>query len=200
MARLQLLSEGFNGRILVLNLGVNSVGRHSHNHFQIEDPSVSGTHCEIILNGEELIARDCDSTNGTFVDGQPVREARLTVGQVLRFGTIECLVEDTNVSVSIPEIIVEIPAPPKVRDNGAICCPRHESVLAAFRCPRCRTVMCRDCVHRIRRRGGKELLVCPNCSSPLDRLLPEEPQKRSFLDLLKTIKLPFAGGRKPKQR
>ena len=200
MARLQLISEGFQGRVLVLNLGVNSVGRHSHNHFQIEDASVSGSHCEIILHGEELVVRDCDSTNGTFVDGKRIREARLTAGQVLQFGAIECLVDDTTVSVSIPTIVVEIPAPPKVRENGAICCPQHESVLAGFRCPRCRSVMCGDCVKHIRRRGGKELLVCPRCSSPLDRLLPEESRKRSFMDLLKTIKLPFAGGSKTKQK
>jgi len=200
MARLQLIGERFQGRVLVLNLGVNTVGRHSQNHFQIEDVSVSASHCEIILNGKELVVRDCESTNGTFVDGKRIREATLTAGQILRFGSIECLVDDTTVSVSIPTFVVEIPAPPKVRENGGICCPQHESALAEFRCPRCRSVMCGDCVKRLRRRGGKLLLLCPDCSNPLDRLLPEGPRKRSLMDLIKTIKLPFAGAGKAKRK
>src|ERR1017187_5239695 len=45
------------------------------NLLQISDPSVSGRHCEVRLTGEELIVRDLQSTNGTFVDGKNIIEA-----------------------------------------------------------------------------------------------------------------------------
>ena len=66
------------------------IGRANGNAFQILDSSISGQHCEVRLQGEELLrARDLRSTNGTFIKGVMVSEGVLKAGESLRLGNIE---------------------------------------------------------------------------------------------------------------
>src|SRR6185295_4543427 len=102
MAKLVLKSEGFHDQLIELRLGVNRLGRSPKNHFPIEHPSVSAWHCEIVLGADEIVVRDCDSTNGTFVDGQQIKEAQLRSGQTLHLGDVELFVESTDVRIEIP--------------------------------------------------------------------------------------------------
>jgi pSer/pThr/pTyr-binding forkhead associated (FHA) protein len=89
MARLLLLSEGFNGRTYELKVEKTTVGRVSDNAFEIPEASVSSHHAEILLRGEDIVIRDLGSTNGTFINGEKITEAVLKPGQILRFGTVE---------------------------------------------------------------------------------------------------------------
>jgi len=89
MARLVFLSEGLNGRTYDLKVEKTTVGRVSDNAFEIPEASVSSHHAEIILRGNDVVIRDLDSTNGTFINGEKITEAPLKPGQTLRFGTIE---------------------------------------------------------------------------------------------------------------
>lgn len=89
MARLVLLSEGFNGRTYDLKVEKTTVGRVSDNAFEIPEASVSSHHAEIILRGSDILIRDLGSTNGTFINGEKITEAVLQPGQTLRFGTVE---------------------------------------------------------------------------------------------------------------
>src|SRR5688572_19952246 len=89
MARLLLLSEGFNGRSYELKVDKTTVGRVSDNAFEIPEASVSSHHAEIILRGNDVLIRDLGSTNGTFINGEKITEAVLQPGQTLRFGTVE---------------------------------------------------------------------------------------------------------------
>ena len=66
-----------------------TIGRADGNTFQIAAASVSGRHCEVRLRGEELVVRDLQSTNGTFVDGKKISEGTLKPGQTLRLGEVE---------------------------------------------------------------------------------------------------------------
>ena len=66
-----------------------TIGRHDGNAFQIAETSVSGRHCEVRLNGEDLAVRDLQSTNGTFVDDKKIIEGVLKPGQTLRLGEVE---------------------------------------------------------------------------------------------------------------
>src|SRR6266446_3364573 len=88
MARLVIKSEGFRNQVIDLKLGVNRLGRSPDNDFQIEHPTISARHCELELGDGEIVVRDCDSTNGTFVRGEPVREARLCAGQCFWLGDV----------------------------------------------------------------------------------------------------------------
>ncbi len=93
MARLVVLSEGYTGRTFDLNLERTTVGRVDDNAICIPDPSVSSHHAEIILQGDTILVRDLGSTNGSFVDGDPIEEANVSVGQIVRFGDIEIRLE-----------------------------------------------------------------------------------------------------------
>ena len=55
-----------------LKQGTNSLGRAAHNDFPIEDLSVSGSHCQIIVSDEGVKIKDLGSTNGTFVNNTPI--------------------------------------------------------------------------------------------------------------------------------
>lgn len=94
MAKLVILTEGFAGTSYELKAERTTVGRHEDNAFVIPEPSVSGHHCEIILKGNEVIVRDLNSTNGTYINSQPITEAVIKPGQILRLGQVELRFED----------------------------------------------------------------------------------------------------------
>lgn len=192
MARLVVKSEG-RDQVIELKLGVNRLGRSPDADLHVEHSTISGFHCELEIDRGELVIRDCDSTNGTFVDGEPIHEARLMAGQSFSAGDVEIFVESTDVNVAIPHIEVPVlKAPPVVLKNGALLCARHPAATATHRCIHCHEVMCEDCVSRLRRRGGKYLELCPLCSHKVERI-GEKKKKKSILGFLaKTVKLPFA--------
>jgi hypothetical protein len=197
MARLVIKSDGFGGRVIELNLGVNRFGRSPENDVQIEHATVSALHCEIVLADDGVVVRDRASTNGTFVGGQRIGEARLAAGEILHLGDVELLVETTDVTIAIPSFDMPRPAPPVVLSDGSLICPRHPKMRATHQCTHCREVLCDTCVHWLRRRGGKLMRFCPLCSHPCVPLGAEKRKKKSLFGLWrKTIKLPFSHGPK----
>jgi pSer/pThr/pTyr-binding forkhead associated (FHA) protein len=193
MARLVMKSGGGGDRVIELVLKVNRFGRSPENHFQIEDPTVSAHHCEITLTGEGAVIRDCDSTNGTFINGHRVKEARLSPGQTLHLGGVELLVESADVTIAIPKIDLSRPMPPVVLADGSMLCPRHPNARATYQCSNCREVLCEACVHSLRRQGGKPRKLCPLCSHECVKIGGETKKTRkSFLGRWRqTVKLPF---------
>ncbi|HZR20850.1 MAG TPA: FHA domain-containing protein [Verrucomicrobiae bacterium] len=93
MAKLVLLSAGMTGRTHELKAEKTSIGRVEDNAFQIAEPSVSSHHCEVFLRGNEVIVKDLNSTNGTFINGEKVTESPVKPGQILRLGQIEMRLE-----------------------------------------------------------------------------------------------------------
>src|SRR5437667_3049041 len=90
MAKLIFIDKNFPGRTYELVLEKTTVGRGDHNTLVIRDPSLSATHCEILMNGDEIIVRDLDSSNGTFVNGTRLRsQSQAKSGQTIRFGSVE---------------------------------------------------------------------------------------------------------------
>ena len=93
MAKLVILTQGMTGRAHELNVDRTTVGRVEDNTFQIVDPSVSSHHCEVLLRGAEVVIRDLNSTNGTFINDAQITESVLKPGQKLRLGQIELRLE-----------------------------------------------------------------------------------------------------------
>jgi len=192
VARLLIKTENGELAAFELNLGVNRFGRHPDCEFPIEHPTVSATHCEMVLSAEGVLLRDCDSTNGTFINNKPVKEAKVRPGQTVRLGDVEIFVETTDAKIAIPEIERLVDLPPIVLPDGTILCRRHPQARATHRCTHCHEVLCDACVHRLRRKGGRTLKLCGLCSHACELIGPEKRKKKSLLTLLnKTIKLPF---------
>lgn len=75
--------------------GSVSIGRSSSNQIVLDyEKSVSGTHCEIYLDGSIFRIRDMNSRNGTYVDGiRVVDVAEISNGSTIKLGRLEFLVE-----------------------------------------------------------------------------------------------------------
>lgn len=73
----RLLIERFQGapRAIELKPGVNRLGRSADNDHPLEDPSIAPFHCEINVTGDRVAVKALDPAQGTFIEGQPVREA-----------------------------------------------------------------------------------------------------------------------------
>jgi pSer/pThr/pTyr-binding forkhead associated (FHA) protein len=184
MARLLIKTEGLENRTLELHLGVNHVGRDPDCEFPIDHETVSTNHCELIVSHEGATIRDCDSTNGTFIDGEQVKEAKLLPGQTVHLGDVELFVENTDVKVAIPKFERERPKPPVMLSSGGMVCPRHSREHAIYKCTHCHEVMCSRCVHRVGRRGGKVHLLCPLCSHKCEPIEKPKKKKKTLIDLL----------------
>ena len=199
MARLSVKTDGLNARLIDLKLGANRVGRHPDNDFTIEHSTISSVHCEMVLKDSGVTLRDLESTNGTFVNGERVREIDLAPGQVVRLGDVELLVETIDAKIAIPAFSnPDLPAPPKVRsEDGALICARHEHAAVTHQCTACKEFMCEACVRRLRRKGGKKtLMLCPLCSGAV--LLigePAKPKKKSLLERVvgETVRMKLSG-------
>ena len=192
MARLLISTGDGEPTACELKLGVNRFGRHPDNEFPIDHPTVSVAHCEMVLTAEGVLLRDCDSTNGTFINNKPVKESRVHPGQTVRLGDVEIFVETTDARIAIPEIERLVESPPVVLPDGTILCRRHPQARATHRCTHCHEILCDVCVHRMRRKGGRTLKLCALCSHACEPIGPEKRKKKSLLTLLnKTIKLPF---------
>ena len=90
MAKLLIKTGDLKDQTLELRLGTNSVGRDPGCDFPIEHSTVSLMHCELVLSNEGVLIRDCNSTNGTFInekqvtDVTPLRlDARLRIGETV---------------------------------------------------------------------------------------------------------------------
>ncbi|MDB6131209.1 MAG: mucD 1, partial [Verrucomicrobiales bacterium] len=55
-----------------LHPGVTTFGRAEGNTYVINDGSVSGSHCQVTVDGETVIFQDLGSTNGSQIDGASV--------------------------------------------------------------------------------------------------------------------------------
>jgi hypothetical protein len=193
MARLLIKTGGCGIQALELHLGVNHVGRDPDCEQHLKHHTVSSLHCELSLTSDGVYLRDCNSTNGTFLDGQPVKEAWLQPGQELKLGDVKLLVESTDATIAIPRIEVEAPPPKAIQEGDELHCVRHPSRKITFKCTHCTEVMCNACVHVLKRRGGQPLYLCRVCSHPCERIdIVQERKRKGFFGLLQdTFKLKF---------
>ena len=102
MPKLVVLSEGLTGRSHELKVEKTTIGRLEDNSFQIAEQSVSSHHCEVLLKGNDVIVKDLNSTNGTYINGEKITEKALKPGQILRLGQIEVRLEADGASAAAP--------------------------------------------------------------------------------------------------
>ena len=95
MPKLIFIDRNFAGQVYPLTIEKTTVGRGDENVLVIRDSSLSSRHCEIIVNGAEVIVRDLGSRNGTVVDGRLLKNQQSAVknGQIVRFGLVDARVQ-----------------------------------------------------------------------------------------------------------
>jgi pSer/pThr/pTyr-binding forkhead associated (FHA) protein len=93
MAKLVLLSPGMTGRTHELKAEKTTIGRVEDNTFQIAEASVSSHHCEVLLRGNDVVVRDLNSTNGTFINEEKITEKPIKPNQILRLGQVQIRLE-----------------------------------------------------------------------------------------------------------
>lgn len=193
MAKLVIRSDGLPAEVIELKRGTNRFGRSSENDFQIEHPTVSRFHCEIQVKEEGLFVRDLDSSNGTFIDDEPIRQGQLAKGSMLRLGDVKMEVKDVG------KIAVA------AADPNVIACFNHPALPASMFCTQCKKTFCGSCVHLMKKISGQYLRLCPSCSGhcePLPTPGQAKPAgKKIFSGLFdklmkKTTQRPFHSGRR----
>jgi hypothetical protein len=136
MAKLVILNQGMTGRAHELNVDRTTIGRVEDNTFQIADPSVSSHHCEALLRENEVLIRDLNSTNGSYINGEKIAESILKPGQTLRLGQVELHLEVPGMPTPPASSTAPVttaapaptPAPPKKPVDATLVIPRGVSL------------------------------------------------------------------------
>lgn len=85
------------GRSLVLRERDSLVvGRADHCDLYVADKGVSRTHCYIWEKDGEVWIKDTDSANGTIVNDREIKEQRLIIGDLVKFGNTILELRGTN--------------------------------------------------------------------------------------------------------
>jgi predicted component of type VI protein secretion system len=135
LVKIRMLNSKQAGTAYVVHKSPYVIGRHDQADLRVKSPKVSLQHCALIIKGNEVWVRDLQSTNGTFVNDDPVTEdRRLGAGDRLVVGpaVMEVVQEAAGVAVvpdresfgstevAIPQVeppIASRPQPPTVRQR-----------------------------------------------------------------------------------
>ena len=86
---LTVLAGGTPGTLIPLGDGELTIGRADEATVVVDDESLSRRHARFFFAHQAYFVQDLDSTNGTFVDGQPVTEpVRITDGTRVQLGAV----------------------------------------------------------------------------------------------------------------
>jgi len=66
-----------------------TIGRRATNDIHIDNLGVSGEHASILTIGNDSFLEDLDSTNGTLVNGKPIKKHVLQNADVIEFGKFQ---------------------------------------------------------------------------------------------------------------
>jgi hypothetical protein len=168
MAILFIQQDGVAVSPIELNLGITRIGRAANNDVVINHSSVSSHHCNLELGPDSVIVRDCDSTNGTFVNDQRVQVARLEPGQSLRFGQVMATIEWSSDRVNVPKLAPLKVSASVVLGDGVLSCLKHEAVSATWHCPRCDHYFCTGCTRDVHLVGRPSRRTCPDCGGAVE--------------------------------
>ena len=113
------------GKAIPITLPQFVIGRDPKCHLRPASPVVSKRHCALLSRGEQAFVHDLNSTNGTFLNDQPVQgEVALQNGDVLKVGPITFAV-----SLEATRRPVDTPAPPPPMKKPA---PSEDDDIAAM--------------------------------------------------------------------
>lgn len=86
MAKLILSMDGLVLKEINLEKERITIGRKPHNDIQIDNLAISGEHAAVVTILNDSFLEDLNSTNGTLVNGQPVKKHFLRHNDVIELG------------------------------------------------------------------------------------------------------------------
>src|SRR4249920_2008221 len=86
MAKLILSMDGLVLKEITLTKERTTIGRKPHNDIQIDNLAVSGEHAVIVTILQDSFLEDLGSTNGTVVNGQPIKKHFLQNSDIVELG------------------------------------------------------------------------------------------------------------------
>ena len=136
MPKLILSMDGLVLKEIALDKERISIGRKADNDVQIDNLAISGHHAVITTLKNDAFLEDRNSTNGTYVNGQPVKKHVLQPNDVIELGKyrLRFIVDPVQSAVSAndfietqalkpimasPEIQPDRPDPARVRSQAA---------------------------------------------------------------------------------
>jgi len=127
LATVLIRNGSLRGQRLPIRTPVVNIGRADYNDLVLGEESVSASHAKLQRRDESWFLTDLESTNGTFVDGEPVRgEVPLLPGSTVRFGDVTVFFDPSDTrggsapvggtrvvaAIAIPDTPRIVPAPP----------------------------------------------------------------------------------------
>lgn len=85
-AKLILSMDGLVLKEIPLSKERTTIGRKPHNDIQIDNLAISGEHSVIVTILNDSFLEDLNSTNGTYVNGQPIKKHFLQNNDVVELG------------------------------------------------------------------------------------------------------------------
>lgn len=86
MAKMILSMDGLVLKEIPLNQERLSIGRKPQNDIQIDNLAISGEHAVVVTILADSFLEDLNSTNGTLVNGQPIKKHFLRNNDVIELG------------------------------------------------------------------------------------------------------------------
>src|SRR5262245_28577497 len=142
MAKLIVNPTSSSRREIALPRSLLSIGRDPSNDLVLPDAMVSRRHAVVEFRSSQYFLRDCNSSNGSLVNGDRVSERSLRDGDLVAIGTARLLFREEAEALDADAKVVQHPSAPRLE------------------CPSC---------HADYRKGD---LFCRNCGKTLADLGP----------------------------
>jgi len=179
MAKLIVNPTSSSRREIGLSRTLVSIGRDPSNDLVLPDAMVSRRHAVIEYRGSQYYLRDCNSSNGSLVNGDRVSERNLRDGDLVAIGTARLLFRDDLHDEEVGAKVVQHPSSPRLvcpscqaeYRKGDQFCRQCGSALAPSAPPK---VVCTAC-------GTAVLLparFCNACGTTLPRPAPPDEASR----------------------
>ncbi len=87
-----------------------TLGRRPYNDLVIDNLAVSGEHAVFVLEGEDVMVEDLNSTNGTYINGKAVKQQKLENGDLIEIGKYKIRYVGTQHDPGYDKTMVMTPA------------------------------------------------------------------------------------------
>jgi pSer/pThr/pTyr-binding forkhead associated (FHA) protein len=74
------------GKLYNLNVSSAVIGRSTKSDIRVDQESISRNHSTVVITGKSVLIRDLGSTNGTYVNDEPIQEYVLRDGDLIKVG------------------------------------------------------------------------------------------------------------------